>query len=170
MRRLAAIGFAVVWMVCASQPAWAARTRFHVAAESPLYSEKIGGMIGRGLLNMVTGFMDVLVTTVNETKVGPPFIGSLRGFATGFGCGVLRMGSGAVDVTTFWVPGFNGFPVSDSYDDCLSWEGSSASFDPLESSLDAVTLGPSPVGAAQQTIAKTPEAVEPIASRNVWKK
>jgi len=24
-----------------------------------------------------------------------------------------------VDVATFWVPGFNGFPVSDSYDNCL---------------------------------------------------
>jgi hypothetical protein len=24
-----------------------------------------------------------------------------------------------VDLVTFWVPGFNGFPVSDSYEDCL---------------------------------------------------
>jgi hypothetical protein len=32
---------------------------------------------------------------------------------------VLRLGSGAVDLVTFWVPGFNGFPVSDSYDNCL---------------------------------------------------
>lgn len=103
-----------------SQPAWAARTRMHDLAESPYYKEKAGGMIGRGVINIVTCFVDPLVNVVNETKAGPPFIGTLTGVAKGLGCGVLRLGSGAVDVVTFWVPGFNGFPVSDSYENCLA--------------------------------------------------
>jgi len=107
-------------------PASAARTRMHELAESPVYKEKTGGMIGRGLLNVVTSFVDVLVNVVNDTKSGPPFIGTLTGFAKGTGCGLLRIGSGAVDVITFWVPGFNGFPVSDSYENCLSGVGSGA--------------------------------------------
>jgi hypothetical protein len=49
----------------------------------------------------------------------------LTGVAKGAGCGVLRLGSGIVDVATFWVPGFNGLPVSDSYDNCLAVGASS---------------------------------------------
>jgi len=60
------------------------------------------------------------VNVVNETNAGPPFVGTLTGVAKGAGCGVLRLGSGAVDLVTFWVPGFNGFPVSDSYENCLA--------------------------------------------------
>ena len=115
-----AVALAVgVW----SGPAWAMRTRAHAAAESQEYGRKAGGMLGRGLLNVVTCFMDVLVDTVNETKAGPPLVGTLVGLGKGTGCTVLRLGSGVVDVVTFWVPGFNGFPVSDSYDNCLGSSG-----------------------------------------------
>jgi putative exosortase-associated protein (TIGR04073 family) len=101
--------------------------RVHDLAESPVYKEKAGGMIGRGLLNVVTCFVDPMVQTVNETKAGPPLVGTVRGLATGLTCGVLRLGSGAVDVISFWVPGFNGFPVSDAYDNCLGTPGGGAS-------------------------------------------
>ena len=107
-------------LLAAPRPAWAARTQVHAAAESQKYSTKAGGMLGRGLLNAVTCFVDVLVNTVNDTKTGPPLIGTLTGVAKGAGCGLLRLGSGAVDIVTFWVPGFNGFPVSDSYENCLA--------------------------------------------------
>ena len=93
-----------------SQPVWAMRTQAHEAAESPEYGRKFGGMIGRGALNVVTCFVDPIVNVVNETKAGPPLVGTLTGVAKGLGCGVLRLGSGAVDLVTFWVPGFNGFP------------------------------------------------------------
>lgn len=118
MRRVMFIAIVMVASGFVMQPAWAARTRFHDAAESQLWREKAGGMIGRGLLNVITSPIDVLVQTVNESKVGPPVIGTLTGFGRGIGCGVLRLGSGVVDVVTFWVPGFNGFPVSDSYEHC----------------------------------------------------
>ena len=149
-----------------AQPAWAARTRMHDLAESSRYGEKAGGMIGRGLINVLTSFVDVLVNTVNETKAGPPFVGTLTGLAKGVGCGVLRLGSGAVDVTTFWVPGFNGFPVSDSYDNCLAGTGSSASgSEPayVPSSSMTETL---PAGYPSAGTASTP--VE--APRKSWKK
>lgn len=113
-------------LMLAGQPAWAARTGAHEAAESPEYGRKFGGMIGRGVINAATCFVDVLVNVVNETKAGPPLVGTVTGAAKGLVCGTLRLGSGAVDVLTFWVPGFNGFPVSDSYDDCLAASRSSA--------------------------------------------
>jgi putative exosortase-associated protein (TIGR04073 family) len=121
----------MAWLVVGSlmlvtQPVWAARTQVHEAAESQEYGRKFGGMIGRGLLNGATCFVDVLVNVVNETKAGPPFVGTLTGLAKGTGCGVLRLGSGVVDLVTFWVPGFNGFPVSDSYDNCLASAGGAA--------------------------------------------
>ena len=136
MRRIAwlVIGLLVV----GTQPAWAARTRAHDAAESPQYGRKFGGMIGRGALNVVTSPVDFLVNTVNETKAGPPLVGTLTGLGKGIGCTVLRLGSGAVDLVTFWVPGFNGFPVADSYDNCLLSTGGSA-----------MTPEPMPAGASQ---------------------
>lgn len=119
MRSVTRLAVLMVLVLGVSQPAWAARTRFHEAAESPVYKEKMGGMIGRGVINVATFFVDLMVHTVNETKAGPPFIGTLTGLASGAGCSVLRFGSGAVDVLMFWVPGFNGFAVSDSYVNCV---------------------------------------------------
>lgn len=101
-------------------PAWAARTPVHEAAESQEYGRKFGGMIGRGLINAATCFVDLIVNVVNETRTGSPLIGTLVGVGKGTGCTSLRVLSGAVDLTTFWVPGFNGFPVSDSYENCLA--------------------------------------------------
>lgn len=92
------------------------------AANSEVYGTKTGGMLGRGLLNAVTCFVDVLVHTVEGTKEGPPLVGTLTGLGSGIGCTALRAVSGVLDVVTFWVPGFNGFPVSRSYSDCLDFE------------------------------------------------
>ena len=88
-------------------------------AESPSYGRKAMGMVGRGLINVITSPVDLLVQTVDKTKSGPPIIGTLAGLGSGLGCTVLRAGSGIVDVATFWVPSFNGFPVARSYSNCL---------------------------------------------------
>ena len=95
-------------------------------AESDQYGKKFGGMLGRGLLNVATCFVDLVVHTVEETKQGPPLVGTLTGLGSGTGCMVLRAGSGVVDVATSWVPGFNGFPVSRSYSDCLAVDASAS--------------------------------------------
>ena len=118
MKRLSVL--AIVVFALSAQPAWAMRTHAHEMAESQRYGQKAGGMLGRGVINGVTFFVDPLVNIVNETKAGPPVIGTLTGIGKGLGCGALRLGSGVVDIVTFWVPGFNGFPVSDSYENCLA--------------------------------------------------
>ena len=110
----------VVIVMAATQSAWAARMPIHEAAESADYGRKFGGMLGRGILNVATCPVDLLVNLVNETRNGPPLIGTLVGVSKGVGCTTIRALSGGVDVLTFWVPGFNGFPVSDSYDNCLA--------------------------------------------------
>ncbi len=169
MRRV--MGMAALSVLLVSQPAWAARTQIHEAAESPEYGRKFGGMIGRGALNAVTCFVDVLVNVVNETKAGPPLVGTLTGLAKGTGCGVLRLGSGAVDLVTFWVPGFNGFPVSDSYENCLVVAGPSASMSapPVSPSQSApVMAAPAPKPEASAPPTPTPEQTKP-AKRN-WTK
>ena len=114
------------------------------AANSEVYGTKLGGMLGRGLLNIATCFVDVIVHTVEGTEQGPPFVGTLTGLGSGIGCTALRVTSGALDVTTFWVPGFNGFPVSRSYSNCLE--------------MQADELGPSQ---QQEEIASPPAAPAP---------
>ncbi|MDP3703447.1 MAG: hypothetical protein Q8R78_03580 [Candidatus Omnitrophota bacterium] len=166
MKRTIGIGVIACALVAVQPPVWAARTQIHEAAESQQYGRKFGGMIGRGALNAVTCFVDILVNVVNETKAGPPLVGTLTGVAKGAGCGVLRLGSGAVDLVTFWVPGFNGFPVSDSYENCFATGGSSTSealpagYGQPASTWDVPTTEP---GAAQAP-SETPPA------KKTWKK
>lgn len=92
------------------------------SANSEVYGTKLGGMLGRGVLNVVTCFVDIIVHTVEGSKEGPPVVGTLTGLGSGLGCTALRLTSGALDVVTFWVPDFNGFPVSRSYSNCLEFE------------------------------------------------
>jgi len=91
-------------------------------AESEKYGTKAGGMLGRGVVNVATCFVDIIVHTVEGTQDGPPFVGSMTGLGSGLACGAMRVSSGALDVVTFWVPGFNGMPVSRSYSNCLEPE------------------------------------------------
>lgn len=102
------------------------------AAESEVYGTKLGGMLGRGLLNAVTCFVDVIVHVVEGSKQGPPIVGSLTGLGSGIACTALRATSGALDLATFWVPGFNGFPVSRSYSNCLDFEEEEMEVKPQE--------------------------------------
>ena len=129
---------------------WASRTKAHEAAESQEYGRKFGGMIGRGVLNVITSPVDVIVNTVNETKAGPPLVGTLAGLGKGLGCGVLRLSSGAVDLVTFWVPGVNGFPVSDSYENCMA-----------PSSSGGVVAQPMPAGYSEPAATMPAPTAEP---------
>ena len=113
-------------------------------AASPKYGEKAGGMLGRGLLNVVTCVVDIPVQTVNGAKkTKPEFVGAVGGFATGALCTVLRAASGVIDVATFWVPGFNGIPVSRTYDNCLgSSEAAAPAYVPPTSVYQQATPAP----------------------------
>ena len=79
------------------------------SANSEVYGTKAGGMLGRGVLNIATCFVDLIVHVVDGTKQGPPLVGTMTGLGSGLGCTALRVSSGALDVVTFWVPDFNGF-------------------------------------------------------------
>jgi len=113
---------AFVFVLFMAQNAFAQQETVWDMANSDHYGKKVGGMLGRGLLNVATCFVDVIVQTVNGTQDGPPFVGTLTGLGSGIACTALRVTSGALDVATFWVPGFNGIPVSKSYANCLEWE------------------------------------------------
>ncbi len=126
-------------------------------ANSEKYGTKAGGMLGRGVVNVATCFVDIVVHTVEGTQDGPPFVGSLTGLGSGLACGALRVSSGALDVATFWVPGFNGMPVSRSYSNCL---------EPEEESIQPTTDAGTPVAAAPIQPVAQPPVQEP--QRNVY--
>lgn len=171
MRRLPVLVIAV--FALSTQPAWATRTRVHEMAESQQYGQKAGGMLGRGVINAVTCFVDPLVNIVNETKAGPPLVGTLTGIGKGLGCGVLRLGSGATDIVTFWVPGFNGFPVSDSYENCLTTSAAPAAWNnaQVQPAYTAPAAAPAAweVPTAEPGAAQTP-AQEPVKAKKAWVK
>ena len=109
-------------LLAVSPKVFAASESVWEMANSQSYGKKMGGMLGRGLVNAATCFVDIIVQTVNGTQDGPPFVGTLTGLGSGLGCTALRATSGVLDVATFWVPGFNGIPVARSYDNCLEIE------------------------------------------------
>lgn len=147
-------------LLLSAQPAWA-RNPAYEAAESPQYSRKAGGMLGRGLLNVVTCPVDLITNIVNETKHGPPLVGTLVGIGKGAGCTILRAGSGVVDVATFWVPTFNGFPVSESYDNCLATG---------ETSAESSTWGPSSTVTPSYETAPAATEATPAPQKKYYKK
>src|SRR4051812_46589796 len=86
-------------MIFASIPmASAASEDIWTLAKSDQYNKKLGGMLGRGLVNAATCFVDIIVQTVNGTKEGPPFVGTLTGLGGGIACTALRATSGVLDV------------------------------------------------------------------------
>lgn len=78
----------------------------------------------------------------------------------------LRALSGGVDLATFWVPGFNGFPVSDSYDNCLAGMTTTASASPesfmgSEPEISAIDVSTSGESAAVRRSAPAPAEEKP---------
>lgn len=125
-------------------------------AQSDQYGKKAGGQLGRGLLNVATCFVDVITQTVDGTQHGTPFVGTLTGLGSGIACTALRVSSGALDVATFWVPGFNGFPVSKSYNNCLE---SDTEVTPVEAPAPAYEA-PAPKAEAVQPPEPVKDAME----------
>ena len=52
-------------------------------AQSEKYGTKAGGMFLRGLLNVASSPVDLIVHTVDETKAGPAFVGTMGGIGSG---------------------------------------------------------------------------------------
>ena len=132
---------ALLFALLLTPRAFAADESVWEMAKSEQYGKKAGGMLGRGLVNVATCFVDIIVQTVHGTQDGPPFVGTLTGLGGGLGCTALRVTSGALDVVTFWVPGFNGIPVSKNYDNCLDME-EETSAGQTSSAVSAVASAP----------------------------
>ena len=81
-------------------------------ATSDHYLTKAPSMLFRGLHNVAFGWAELIVQPINHSKNAPLVIGTLTGLAMGPVMAVARTGSGVVDVLTFWVPGFHGWPMS----------------------------------------------------------
>lgn len=111
-------------------------------AEEDHYGHKAAGMVGRGLVNVGTCPLDTFVHTIEGTQQGPPVIGTLGGLGSGLGCTLLRALSGVLDVATFWVPGFNGAPVSRSYSDCLDFGNGAGSESATDYSVPSESAAP----------------------------
>ena len=138
-------------------------------AQSDVYKEKVGGMLGRGFINVATSPVDIFVQTVNKTKSDPPLIGTLTGMAGGLGCTALRASSGIVDIGLFWVPGFNGFPVNRHYDNCLEEETTEVA-KPVEAPVAPVAPVVAPTQEPLVTVAETPAAAPVPVRKHVTKK
>ena len=120
-------GIVLILFACIAFSANAYARNMWEMAESDVWKEKAGPMLGRGLLNVITSPIDMPVQLVKGAKEKDPAImGGIGGFATGAACTVLRAASGIVDVAFFWAPGFNGVPVSRSYENCLEQRSSSS--------------------------------------------
>lgn len=137
-------------------------------AESTQYGTKVGGMLGRGFLNVLTSPLDLIVQTVEKTQTGPPLVGTLTGLGAGLGCTALRAGSGIIDVATFWAPNFNGFAIGQDYSNCLdmgSQQTSGYDSAPLytnyadEAPAQPITATAAPVQTASSTDAGNTAAV-----------
>ena len=90
-------------------------------AESPKYGRKAGGMLLRGIVNVLSSPVDIPAgAVVGAQRSSPQIMGAVGGIATGAVCTILRAASGIIDVVMFWVPGFNGIAPCRTYGDCLA--------------------------------------------------
>jgi putative exosortase-associated protein (TIGR04073 family) len=91
-------------------------------ANSDDYGDRAGGMLGRGLINVVTSPVDIPAQVARGAREGDPAVlGAVGGIASGAACTILRAASGIVDVAFFLVPEFHGVPVSRNYANCLDF-------------------------------------------------
>ncbi len=66
--------------------------------------EKMGKKLGRGILNVATGWIEIPKSIYDTTLESNPFIGITFGAMKGAGLTVIRTGAGVYDVATFLFP------------------------------------------------------------------
>ena len=82
----ALICFFLLMCMSLTVPSFAGETVWDMA-QSEEYGKKAVGMLGRGLVNIATCFVDLVVHTVEGTEQGPPFVGTMTGLGSGLGWG-----------------------------------------------------------------------------------
>ena len=81
-------------------------------ATSESYLVKAPAMLFRGLHNVAFGWAEIISQPIRHSRNAPLFVGTATGLVMGPVMAVTRTGSGLVDVLTFWVPKFHGWPLS----------------------------------------------------------
>ena len=71
---------------------------------TPAFAQDIGHKLGRGLLNVATGWVEIPKGIRDGSQQENPVLGVTTGIFKGLGLGVLRTGVGAFDVVTFPIP------------------------------------------------------------------
>lgn len=85
-------------------------TLIMISMVSPVFAENAGDKLGRGGINLFTGWLEVpkqIGDTSHESNV---FIGITGGTLKGIGYGAARMATGAFDAITFPIPPY-GKPI-----------------------------------------------------------
>jgi len=78
--------------------------------------EKMGKKLGRGLVNIVTGWIEIPKNIYDTAVESNPLLGITFGTLKGAGMAIVRTGAGAYDVATFL------FPIPEDYDAILEPE------------------------------------------------
>lgn len=77
---------------------------------TPSYAQDAFKKLGRGVVNTLTGWLEVPKGIVDESKESNVFAGLTVGTIKGFGLGLVRTGAGVYEAVTF------PFPIPEGYE------------------------------------------------------
>ncbi len=77
---------------------------------TPSYAQDAFKKLGRGVVNTLTGWIEVPKGIVDESKESNAFAGLTVGTIKGFGLGLVRTGAGIYEAVTF------PFPIPEGYE------------------------------------------------------
>ncbi len=103
------LGSASVFAQQTYNPAAMLNQQIEHGADSHNYFAKAPSQLFRGLHNVAFGWSNIL-TDLFQPPIG---LGTAMAPLTGPATAITRTLSGAIDLVTFWVPGFNGFSITD---------------------------------------------------------
>ena len=75
-----------------------------IGSVAPVFAQDIGHKLGRGLLNVATGWVEVPKGIRDGSQQENAVLGVTMGIFKGLGLGLLRTGVGAFEVVTFPIP------------------------------------------------------------------
>ena len=75
-----------------------------VGSVAPAFAQDVGHKLGRGLVNVGTGWIELPKGIRDGSQQENPFVGVTAGLFKGLGLGLLRTGVGALEVVTFPFP------------------------------------------------------------------
>ena len=71
---------------------------------SPAYAQDPFTKLGRGVANLLTGWVEIPKNVYTTSTEQNAFVGITGGLFKGIGAGVIRTGAGAVEIITFPFP------------------------------------------------------------------